>query len=89
MPTQCKSCNGIYEKTQRDGTLYFHACAPVANPAYQPDPTKPNFDTVETIERAQKRDENIDDSPAAATAAGRDKNPNAPLPIKAAGRGTQ
>lgn len=25
---RCQSCGGTYSDTQRDGTLYFHACPP-------------------------------------------------------------
>jgi hypothetical protein len=55
---KCNSCGGIYSDTQKDGGRYFHACGPVANPNYQPDPSKPNHDARETIERVGRRDEN-------------------------------
>lgn len=89
MPKKCKSCQGTFEPAQRDGSLYFHACAPVANPKYQPDESAPQYDPRETVERANKRDENIDDSPAAVKAAPRDANGNPVLGPKAAGAGVQ
>jgi hypothetical protein len=58
MKRRCKACLGTYETRQGDAR-YFHACAPIANPAYQPDPLKPAFNLIETIERPNKRDENI------------------------------
>jgi hypothetical protein len=42
-----------------DGAPYYHACAPIANPNLQPDPTKANYDPRETIERAGHRDERV------------------------------
>jgi len=57
--TTCNSCGAKYNETQPDSSPYFHACAPVKNPAFQPDSTKANLNTVETIERANKRDENL------------------------------
>jgi hypothetical protein len=89
MPKKCKSCDGTFEPTQRDGSQYFHACAPIPNPALQPDPGKPAYDPRETVERPNKRDENIDDSPAAVKAAPRDANGNPLLGPKAAGAGVQ
>ncbi len=59
MRVRCQSCKGEYERTQRDGARYFHACAPLANPAHQPDPAAPAFDPRETVERRNKRDENL------------------------------
>jgi hypothetical protein len=48
MPRKCNSCNGSYQPTQKDGSNYYHTCAPVGR--------KPNG---ETIEHPHKRDENI------------------------------
>lgn len=59
MTTRCNSCGGTYAPTQADGSRYFHACAPIANPAYQPDPQKGPVNLQQTIERPNKRDENI------------------------------
>ena len=64
MATKCKTCAGTYNPTQPDGSRYFHSCAPVANPAYQPDPAKVAFNPTETIEHANKRDENLVIDPA-------------------------
>ena len=59
MPTKCNSCGGTYNTKQPDGSLYFHACAPLPNPAYQPDPAKGAVNPVQTIEHPNKRDENL------------------------------
>lgn len=60
MPTQCKSCNATFDAIDaRSGAAYFHACAPIANPAYQPDPLKGALNLQATIERPNKRDENV------------------------------
>ncbi len=56
---RCNSCQGTYRDTQADGTLYFHACPPTPNPLFQPDTAKPLPDPRESIERPNKRDENI------------------------------
>jgi len=45
---KCKSCNATYPDTQPDGTLYFHACAPMPPDAQGNQAEHPN-----------KRDENI------------------------------
>jgi hypothetical protein len=29
--TKCTTCGGVYPSTQTDGTLYFHACAPLSD----------------------------------------------------------
>jgi ssDNA-binding Zn-finger/Zn-ribbon topoisomerase 1 len=59
MRFKCNSCGGTYADTQADGTRYFHACSPVVNPAFQPDPTKLTHDARETIERDNARNENM------------------------------
>lgn len=59
MSTKCNSCGGTYAPVQADGSRYFHACAPIPNPAYQPDPTKGAVNLQQTIERPNKRDENF------------------------------
>jgi len=59
MPTKCSTCTGTYTPQQAGNGQYFHACPPIANPAYQPDPTKPAFNLVQTIEQPNKRDENL------------------------------
>lgn len=59
MATKCNSCGGTYNAAPADGNRYFHACAPIPNPAYQPDPSKPLFNLQQTIEHPNKRDENI------------------------------
>lgn len=71
---QCKTCQGVYVDPQRDGMRYFHACAPIHNPAYDAqfdiddegnrvakgaiDPNIP-----EMLERPNKRDENVERKP--------------------------
>jgi hypothetical protein len=59
MATKCNTCGGTYTSVQPDGSHYFHACAPIDNPAYQPDPKKGAVNLQQTIERPNKRDENI------------------------------
>lgn len=59
MPNKCNSCGGTYNTAQADGSRYFHACSPIPNPAYQPDPTKGPVNLQPTIERPNKLDENI------------------------------
>jgi hypothetical protein len=59
MSTKCNSCGGIYDTAAADGSRYFHACPPIANPTYQPDPSKKGFDPQLTIEQPNKRDENF------------------------------
>jgi hypothetical protein len=59
MPNKCNSCGATYSPVQADGSRYFHACSPIPNPAYQPDPTKAAFNPTPTIERPNKLDENI------------------------------
>ena len=56
---QCNSCMGTYPETNPDSTQNFHACGPIPNPDFQPDPTQPGFDPRQQIERPDKRDENI------------------------------
>ena len=48
MPLKCKSCDGSYKPKQKDGSDYYHTCAPIGR--------KPNG---ETIEHPNKRNENI------------------------------
>ena len=45
---QCLACKGTYSDTQRDGSLYMHACPPLP----------PDKNGVEA-ERPNKRDENV------------------------------
>jgi ssDNA-binding Zn-finger/Zn-ribbon topoisomerase 1 len=59
MPEKCNSCGGTYSQVQADGSRYFHACPPIPNPGYQPDPTKGAVVLQQTIERPNKRDENV------------------------------
>ena len=59
MATRCNSCGGTYTQNQADGSRYYHACGPIPNPAYQPDPTKGAVNLQQTIEHPNKRDENI------------------------------
>lgn len=70
----CKACSGTYSDPLPNGARYFHACAPVHNPAYDAqftidlagnriavgliDPTIP-----EMLEHPQKRDENVERKP--------------------------
>jgi hypothetical protein len=55
---KCSSCGGTYDDVQRDGALYRHVCGPIPNPAFNPIPGKGAVDLRETLERANKRDEN-------------------------------
>ena len=55
---ECRACHGVFEEVLRDGARYFHACPPVANVSYQPDPHKDAYDPRETVERQGHRDEN-------------------------------
>jgi len=48
MHLRCNTCQGVYQPLQRDGVRYFHACPPVYDPV-----------TELSVERADKRDENI------------------------------
>lgn len=70
MPVKCNTCNGVYETTTRDGSQYFHACAPLSRLVVEnPDRTRAVIDVgtldlrpvVETIavDRPEMRDENI------------------------------
>jgi hypothetical protein len=59
MLNKCNACGATYPSVQADGSRYFHACAPIANPAFNTDPEKGPVDLRETIERPNKRDENI------------------------------
>jgi ssDNA-binding Zn-finger/Zn-ribbon topoisomerase 1 len=59
MANRCNSCSGTYDSHTADGSRYFHACADIPNPAYNPDPTKPPVDLRQTIAQPNKRDENI------------------------------
>jgi hypothetical protein len=63
---RCLSCLGEYEADQ--DSAYYHECAPVHNPAWL-DPNELGISEVEhqrrskidaTIERSNKRNENID-----------------------------
>jgi hypothetical protein len=56
---KCNTCGGTYQDTTKGGIAYFHACGPIPNPLYQPDPTKPLFNLQQFIERPNKRDENL------------------------------
>lgn len=89
MTVRCNSCGSTYEPVQRDGTLYFHACAPLSAPELTAKVAAgrvvlPAGETVEiavslrTYERANKRDENIVPS----------RDPKLPVRIKAEGDGT-
>ncbi len=64
---RCNACQATYRDVAADGRLNFHACGPIPNPAFQPDETKPLYDPRETIERPNKRDENITRASLAAT----------------------
>jgi hypothetical protein len=55
---RCPTCRGEYQDPLPDGSRYFHACAPVANPAYNLDPNAGPVDPRPTLERPAKRDEN-------------------------------
>jgi hypothetical protein len=59
MPTKCSTCNGTYTPLPASNEQYFHACPPIPDPLFQPDPAKAAFHPNETIERANKRDENL------------------------------
>lgn len=68
---QCKVCGGVYLNPQRDGTSYFHSCAPIHNPVYDAQFTiDDKGDLVpkgiinpaipDMLERPNKRDENVE-----------------------------
>jgi hypothetical protein len=59
MPTKCNCCQGTFSPIEPDGSHYYHACGPLPNPAYQPDPTKGAVNLVQTIERPGKVDQNV------------------------------
>jgi len=48
MQTKCKACKGTYHLTLKDGSEYYHSCAPIGE--------KPNG---QPIEQPNKRDERI------------------------------
>lgn len=56
---KCNACGGTYSDTQRDGSLYFHACGPEIVHAGEADGqgqiVKPRVER----ERHNKRDENL------------------------------
>lgn len=54
---RCRTCFGDYADQDRDGHRYFHACAPIPNPNYQPDSARVGYDPREYIERPGHRDE--------------------------------
>lgn len=54
---KCAACGGVFLDPQRDGSAYFHACPPIPNDAYQPDPAQDNYDPRETVLREGHRDE--------------------------------
>lgn len=90
---QCKACGGVYTDPARDGSRYFHSCAPVHNPAYEAQfeidrdgnrvPKGPLDPTIpEATEHPTKRDENVEPKPDGKTApksdgTGRDTLPSA------------
>jgi hypothetical protein len=57
MATKCLTCAGVYSHLGADGMLYFHTCPPVFDDKKQA-----------YVERANKRDENVDVVKAAARA---------------------
>ncbi len=87
MKLQCNECGSTYSDTQRDGAAYFHACAPIHNPAYQPDPAKGAFDPREMVERPGARNENIDETALKLATAGGTKILAGPAPILSDGKG--
>ena len=67
---KCQSCGATYERIQRDGTEYFHACAPLSRGELQAAVDAghvklPKGETVDDAharrpyERPNKRDENL------------------------------
>lgn len=71
---QCKACGGAYFNPQRDGSSYFHACAPIHNPDYDAQFTMDGDgnrvpkngvdpDIPEMLEHPSKRDENVEVKP--------------------------
>ncbi len=60
---KCNSCGGAYVTPQAGGVVYYHACPPHANPDFQPVLDKPGYDSRETLEHPDKRDENIRQDP--------------------------
>lgn len=82
---KCRACKGTYRDASPAGQLYFHACAPVRNPRYQPDPEKARFDPRETIARENARDENLIEGPLRRATTGRAYQRD--KAIRAAGQG--
>jgi hypothetical protein len=56
---RCLTCRGEYDDVLPDGTLYFHACAPVINPG-----------TGEPLPRPNRRNENVKLDPVTRKAVG-------------------
>jgi len=67
---KCQSCGATYEPIQRDGSQYFHACAPLSRSELKAAVAAgkiklPKGETVDdaharrTYERPNKRDENL------------------------------
>lgn len=56
---RCRACRAVYFDRSTGGVVYFHQCALVPNPAFQPDPGRPRYDPRELIERPGHRDENL------------------------------
>lgn len=71
---QCKACSGVYVDPARDGSRYFHSCAPIHNADYDAQftiddkgervPKGPlNPEIPEMVEFPAKRDENVELKP--------------------------
>lgn len=56
---RCNACGGVYVPQQEHGT-YYHACPPIPNPAFQPDPGAKGYDPRETIPLPGGRNENTE-----------------------------
>ena len=54
---QCATCSAVYQDPLDDGSPYFHVCAPIPNPAYQPNIRMAAYDPREVIERTGHCDE--------------------------------
>jgi hypothetical protein len=59
MPRKCKACKGTYNPKQADGVAYFHACPPLSEAEAKGTPAEAVLKAGGTVERADKRDENI------------------------------
>lgn len=55
----CKTCAGVYDSIEKDGTLYLHACPPLSAPEYKKAVPLWDGKVLPVVERVDKIDENI------------------------------